>query len=275
LIVMADAIGILINALFDLLLVPFRALPQIWGLLFISLLSGLGMITVFRLVSNQDRISRIRRRMGGEILGILLHLNNPGTVIRFAGKLIRSNTVYLAHILVPLLVITLPFMLVWGQLDARYGTAVMDINDPVTVTALFENDLPARNRIEIGVSGLELIPPVVFIDTLDEISFRILPDGNIPRTLEIEEVLVQVGRIGNWNGCRILRAFDSGNSLKRLFNPWIGKIDKTPAGPVSGMYSLPDVRYGILGGHWSWIAVFLLFSSLSAIAGARIFKVNI
>ena len=118
---MTNTAGILINAFFDVLLLPFRAIPNFWGLLFISLLSGLGMIVVFKHVSNQDKILRIRRRMGGEILGILLHLSNPGTVMKFAGRLIWSNTVYLANILKPILVIAIPFMLLWGQLVASTG----------------------------------------------------------------------------------------------------------------------------------------------------------
>ncbi|RKZ06108.1 hypothetical protein DRQ25_14675, partial [Candidatus Fermentibacteria bacterium] len=93
---MTNAVESLINAFFDLLLLPFGTLPPVWGLLFISLLSSLGMIVVFRSVSNQEKISRLRRRMGGEILGILLHLRNPLTVVKFAWKLIWSNTVYLA-----------------------------------------------------------------------------------------------------------------------------------------------------------------------------------
>ncbi len=267
--------GIVLNGFFDVLLMPFRSLPHFLGLLFISLLSGLGMITVFRLVSNQEKISRLRRRMGGEILGILLHLNNPGTVMKFAGKLIWSNTVYLVCLLKPLLVLAIPFMLVWGQLDARYGSAEMDENDPLTVTVFFEDGLPARDNLEIGVSGLELIPPVVLIDTLDEASFRILPEGDFLHCLGIGGTSIQVGRTGNWNGCRILRGFDSGSSLKRFFCPWIGGVDQTEGGPDSGWYSMPVVRYRVLGGHWSWIAVFLVFSSLSAIAGVKVFKVKI
>ncbi len=264
--------GVILNGFFDVLLLPFRTLPHFWGLFFISLLSGLGMITIFKFVSNQEKISRLRRRMGGCILGILLHLSSPGMVMEFAGKLIWSNTVYLAYLLKPLLVIAIPFMLLWGQLDARYGSSEMDKIDPVTVTVFFDDGLPARDSFEIGVSGLELVPPVVFIDTLDEASFRILPEGDFLHYLEIGGTSIQVGRTGSWNGCRILRGFDSGSSLKKFFCPWIGRVN---GGPVSGWYSLPDVRYRVLGGHWSWIAVFLVFSSLSAIAGVKVFKVKI
>ena len=272
---MINLIAGILNGFFDILLLPFRILPPFWGLLFISLLSGLGMIAVFGLVSNQDKISSLRKRMGGEALGILLHVGSPRTVVEFAGKLIWSNTVYLGYILKPLLFIAIPFMLVWGQLDARYGRLGMACDIPVTVTLHYNSSMPERESIEIDVVGLEFIPPVVMIDTLNEASFRILPEGDSLRSVEINGTALRVGKTENWNGSRILRGFDSGASLKRIFFPWIGKIDQSESGPGSGWYSLPDVRYRVLGGHWSWIAVFLVFSSLSAIAGARLFKVKI
>jgi len=264
-----------LSGFFDIILLPFRMLPPFCGLLFISLVSGLGMIFVFSRVSNQKKISRLRKRMGGEVLGILLHVSSPGTVIRFAWRLICSNTLYLAYILKPLLVIAVPFMLVWGQLDARYSTEGMKKDLPITVTVQYGNGLPARENLDIKTTGVELIPPVVMVDTLDEASFRMLPESDNLRSLEIGGTVIRVGRTGNWSGCRILRGFDSGGSLKRLFCPWIGRINRTEEGPGSGSYSLPDVRYGVLGGYWSWIAVFLVFSTLSAIVGARVFKVKI
>lgn len=265
----------ILSGFFDILLLPFRMLPSFCGLLFISLVSGLGMILVFSRVSNQKKISRLRKRMGGEVLGILLHVSSPGTVIKFAWRLVCSNTLYLAYILKSLLVIAVPFMLVWGQLDARYSTDGMKENFPTTVTVHYGNGLPVRENLDIKATGVELIPPVVMVDILDEASFRILPESDALRSLEIGGTVIPIGRSGSWNGCRILRGFDSEGSLKRLFCPWIGHINQTEKGPGSGSYSLPDARYGVLGGHWSWIAVFLVFSTLSAIVGARVYKVNI
>jgi len=36
-----------------------------------------------------------------------------------------------------------------------------------------------------------------------------------------------------------------------------------------------EARYRILGGRWSWLTVFLVYSSLAAIAGAAEFKVKV
>lgn len=270
-----NIIGNILTLMLDIILIPFRSLPSIWGLLFISLLSGLGMISIFRLTSNQEKISRIRKKMLGEIFGILLHVSNPAAVMRFAGHLIWSNTLYLLYIFKPLLVIAIPFMLIWGQLDARYGTDTGDRNTPVTVTVEYEDSLPERDEINVAGSGIEIIPPVVMVDTLRQVSFRIVFEDGMIGNLDVNGTPYNMGATGLWNGAIILRGFDVGNSLKRLFCPWVGRAVLADDGPISGWYSLKAVRYRIFGGHWSWLAVFLVFSSFSAIAGAKIFDVKV
>ena len=270
-----NIIGSTLTWVLDTLLLPFRSLPSIWGLLFISLFAGLGMISIFKMTSNQEKISMLRKRMLGEIFGILLHVSSPGTVIRFAGRLIWSNTLYLLYILKPLLFIAIPFMLIWGQLDARYGSDSRDLDVPVTVTVSYEEFFPDRDDIAVSGIGIEVIPPVVMLDTLRQVSFRIAFEDGIIGSLRVNGTVSTVGSTGLWNGAIILRGFDGSNSLKRLFCPWVGRPVLTDDGPVTGWYSLQSVRYGVLGGHWSWLAVFLVFSSVFAIAGAKLFNVKI
>lgn len=270
-----NIIGSILTLFLDIILLPFRSLPSIWGLLFISFLAGFGMISIFRLTSNQVKISLLRKRMLGEVFGILLHISSPASVMRFAGRLIWSNTLYLLYILKPLLVIAIPFMLIWGQLDARYGTDIADRNTPVTVTVEYGNSLPERDEIDVAGTNIEIIPPFVMVDTLRQFSFRIILEDDMIGSLDINGKSYSMGATGLWNGAIILRGFDSSNSLKRLFCPWIDRAVLEDDGTVSGWYSLKAVHYAVLGGHWSWLAVFLVFSSVSAIAGAKIFNVKI
>ncbi|MBN2585890.1 MAG: hypothetical protein JXA64_01800 [Candidatus Fermentibacteraceae bacterium] len=264
-----------LNALFDALLYPLGGLPAFWGLLLVSLLSGIGMIAVFKAVSDQERIADLRRRMGGEILGILLHVSSPGTVLRFAGRLIRSNTVYLSCLLKPLLVMALPFMLVWGQLEARYGAEGMEEQVPVTVTVQFRDELPAREDMLVQLTGAGLVPPLVMVQALDQVSFRVVAESRADAELLVNGTAAGIGRTGEWNGSRVLRGFDAAPSLWRLFTPHVQVVRRVSGGPDSGWYSLEGRDYSIFGWHWSWTAVFLVFSMLSALAGARFLRVRI
>lgn len=264
-----------LNGFFDALLYPLGWLPPVWGLLMISILSGLGMIAVFKAVSDQDRILRLRRRMGGEILGILLHVSSPATVMKFAGRLIWSNTVYLAFLMKPLLVMAVPFVLLWGQLDSRYAAQGIPEDVPVTVTLQYDEAMPERDRLEISAEGLEIVPPVVMLDTLGQASFRVRTLEEGTGRLDLGGLEAAVGSTARWNGSRVIRGFDAAPSLWRLFTPHIDLVKRAPDGPVSGWYSLSGADYRIFGWHWSWEAVFLVFSMLSALAGARLLKVRI
>lgn len=265
----------ILNGLFDALLYPLGWLPPVWGLLMISILSGLGMIAVFKAVSDQDRIFRLRRRMGGEILGILLHVSSPATVMKFAGRLIWSNTVYLAFLLKPLLVMAVPFVLVWGQLDSRYAARGIPEGAPVTVTLEYDEAMPERDRLEISAEDLEIVPPVLMLDTLRQVSFRVLAPAEGRGRLDLSGLEAAVGSTAGWNGSRVIRGFDAKPSFWSLFTPHIDLVKRAPGGPVSGWYSLSGADYRIFAWHWSWVAVFLVFSMLSALAGARVLRVRI
>jgi hypothetical protein len=270
-----DATGTVLKVLFDALLLPFGKLPPIWGLLFISILAGLGMIRVFGRVSDQDAITRIRNRMTGEVLGILLHVSRPLTVLRFAGRLIVSNFIYLWNLFRPLIVIALPFALVWGQLEGRYSTIELaEERDPVTVTLSY-SILPQIKERTIEGSGAQILDPVMQVDTLRELSFRIAAMPGYPRTLTAGGFTFSVGRTGDWNGALVMRGFRAGRPVERLFKPWLSEYRGIPDGPFAGSFDLAAANYHVLGGHWSWLAVFLVFSSLSAIAGARLFRIKI
>jgi hypothetical protein len=270
-----DSLGTVLRLLFDALLLPFRGLPPFWGLLFLSLLTGLGMIHVFGRISDQNAITRLRRRMTGEVLGILLHVSRPSTVLRFAGRLIVSNFVYLWHLFRPMLVIALPFALIWGQLEARYSTVDLpEERDPVTVTLSYAV-LPEIEERAIEGCGISFRGHVMQVDTLREMSFRVLALPEHPRTVSAGGVSFRVGRTGDWNGAIIARGFDTGRALERLFRPWLTGAADVPDGPFAGRFDLAPAGYPVLGGRWSWLAVFLMFSTLSAMAGAKLFRVRI
>ena len=269
---MASILSVL-NFIVDALLYPFRPLPPFWGLLFISILAGLGMILIFSRFSNQPAIARLRKRMGGEVLGILLHVSRPGTVIAFALKLIWSNMLYLGHLLVPMAVMAVPFMLLWGQLDARYGARPLDPGEYRTVTLEFAGEMPSREDMDITAEGVELIPPVVMVDEINEASFRILQYEEGSGQLMAGSTAVEFGRSYEGSGAVVFRGFRGSPGIWSLFTPMYQVRTADP--DLSGRWSMPGTDYSVLGGHWSWIAVFLVFSMVSAVAGAKIMKIKV
>ncbi len=258
--------------LFNTILSPLRGMYPFAGLLAVSLVFGVFMIVVFRFTSDQKAIGRIRRRMGARALGMLLHLHSPLTVLKSAAALMADNFAYLWLILRPMLVMAIPFLITAAQLDARYGTMPMPRGTSTTVTVTW-NEMPARNSLTIGGTGLSVIEPVVFIDTLGETSFRV-SSGLPGAVITIGDDSFPAGASAEGSGRIIYRGAARGGFPGRLMTPFLSGIDE--GSPVSALrIDLAEARYRILGGRWSWLGVFLFYSSLSAIAGAAAFKVKV
>ncbi|MBD3369757.1 hypothetical protein GF402_05260 [Candidatus Fermentibacteria bacterium] len=267
---------VVFNAVFDVLTYPFSGLQPLWGLCFVSVICGIGLIILFRAASPQEAIARIRRRMGSQALGMLLFMDNPSNVIRLAGGLLWSNFRYLALVVKPLLVIAIPFMVVYSQLEARYSRAPLGAGQTTTVTVEFE-DLPARDDLEVAsLSGLDLIRPFVFVDTLRQVSFRAVVTGGPPRALSVMGSRLTVGRSREGAGAVHRWEYDDSWSVLSLLKPWVERVrGDSPRSPVGGAVVLPDARYHVLGGRWSWLAVFLVVSSATGVVGAFVLKVKI
>jgi len=278
---MSDFIDFMNRIFMDIstiLLLPFRGLPPLWGLAWLSLLAGVCMILVFKGFSNQEAIGNLRKKMGAQALGMLLFISNPLAVLSMAGRLILSNFAYLWLILKPILIIAIPFVILMGQLDARYGRIPPSQLDVITVTIVYSNDFPERNSFGVECENANLMEPFVFIPALGEVSFRIRPSGHGLITLDTGGVSITFGEADTWSGAVSFREFDTGTPFSRIVQPWNVKasyysVDSCT--PSRGRIDLPARRYDVLGGRWSWLTVLLVFSSLSAIAGAVVFRVKI
>jgi len=261
-----------------ILLLPFRGLPALWGLAWLSLLAGVCMILVFKGSSNQEAIGKQRKKMGAQAIGMLLFISNPVTVLTLAGRLILSNFAYLWLILKPILIIAIPFVILMGQLDARYGRISPSQLEEITVTLVYSNDLPERNSFDVECGNADLMEPFVFIPTLGEVSFRIRSEGPGLITLDTGGVSFTFGKADTWSGSVSIREFDTGTPFSRIVRPWNVKASDCSTDSCTllrGRIDLPTRRYDVLGGRWPWLTVLLVFSSLSALAGAVVFRVKI
>jgi hypothetical protein len=265
-----------INLVFDVLTYPFSHLDPMWGLSFVSILSGVGLILLFKAASPQQAIGAVRRRMGSQALGMLLFMDSPSNVLKLAGGLIWSNFRYLALVVKPLLVIAVPFLLVYSQLEARYSREPLGPGLTTTVTVEFDR-LPERDDLEIGdLSGLSYVGPPVFIDTLRQVSFRTDVIEDPPRVLGVMGSRLTLGRVRDAAGAVQHWEYDDSWSVLSPIEPWVEVIERaSPSSPVGGSVVLTGAAYDVLGGRWSWLAVFLVFSSATAVLGAVVLKVKV
>ena len=160
-----DAIYAPLRGLFDALLRPLVGLGPWWLLVGLSLPLTVGVLLVFRRVSNQRRLEAVKRKIHAGLFEIRLFNDDPLAILRAQGEILRQNVAYFALNLVPMLVILPPMLLLFIQLQPYRGYQGFASGDRFLVTATLTGDweagVPAgpegkpRARLEVP-AGVEV-----------------------------------------------------------------------------------------------------------------------
>jgi len=170
-------INAILGKIFDLLLLPFRSLNPWAGMAFISLLTGLLMLFIYRLASNQTGIRDVKSRIKAHLLELRLYKDNMGVTMRAQGQILGANLRYLALNLKPLVVMIVPLVLILAQLNLWFGAEPLPTGRPAI--------LKVKLKPGVDVLGTEFSlesPPEIAIETpplrleeLREVDWRIRP----------------------------------------------------------------------------------------------------
>jgi hypothetical protein len=109
------------TAVFDPLLAPFGHGSAVFDLLLWPALMGVLAILVYKAVSNQKALARVKAQISMRLLEIRLFSHDILQVLRSTGMILAKNFVYLGNHMVPMLVMTVPFVVILAQLVANYA----------------------------------------------------------------------------------------------------------------------------------------------------------
>ncbi|MBZ0267028.1 hypothetical protein K8I85_02630 [bacterium] len=114
-------VNAIFRQIFDLLLLPFAALPYWVGVTVLGCLLSVGMLWVYKKTSDQDRIDKVKARIFAGIFEIRLYNDDLRAIFRAQGTILRNNLQYFGLSLVPLAWMIIPMVLMIGQLNHHYG----------------------------------------------------------------------------------------------------------------------------------------------------------
>jgi hypothetical protein len=173
----------LLRSLFDILLAPFQGMPAWVPLLLISIVTAVFALIVYKYLSNQDQLERVKDRMFAGIFEIRLYNDSLPLIFKATGSILANSLRYFWLAFWPaMLVIMVPIVLVIAQLQFHYGLQGFEPGD----TVLLEVDLepPAgQETFEIGASkptarlelpqGVAQDTPPVWIPTENRLVWRL------------------------------------------------------------------------------------------------------
>ena len=272
-------INSILGKLFDLLLLPFRSLNPWAGMAFISLLTGLLMLLIYRLTSNQSGIRRVKDKIKAHLLELRLFKENMGVTMRAQGQILRANLRYLALNLKPLLVMIVPLVLILSQLNLWFGSEPLSVGRPAI--------LKVRLQPDVNVLGTEFsldAPPEIAVETpplrieeSKEVDWRFQPRaaGRFNLTIRagdknyLKTVIVDGRHLDKVSSIKVKRSF-----LDELLYP--GEKALPADGRIKAIEVVyPVKRLPLFGLKLHWLIAYLGLSIVFGFALKKPFRVEI
>ena len=230
----------------------------------ISILTGVGMLLVFRHTSNQAAVRRAKSLVTAHLLEFRLFMDEPRLILRAQRDLVMANLRFLKLMLWPVVVLALPMALLLAGLDAFYGHAPLRVGEPAIVTAQLKQDgtpLILKAPVEIALET-----PPVHVPAERQVSWRVRPLRPVAAELEfVRQDRVFRKSISAGAGMRFLS--ERRGSIAGLF------LHPTEAPITDSEIEWIEVRYpGATILHLHWLVWFFAVSGVTALALRRRFR---
>jgi len=274
-------VNTVLRALVDGLLFPFRELPPIVGLTFISLLTSILLLIVFKKTSNQKALEAVKRKIHACLFEIRLFNDDFRSIFRAQLEILRHNLTYLRYSTVPMVWTLPPLVLLIAQLQFHYGYESLHVGHPAlvkaTIGAAEEGGSKPSIRLEASGPGLEVQEPPIWIPSLREMAWRIEPRSKGEYELRIVN--------GSESVTKSVRVTDGPDSIVRRSPVRVrGFLDELlyPAEPPlprgafeSIAVGYPEANVDVFGIELHWMIVYFVLSIAFAFLLRRTFKVTI
>jgi hypothetical protein len=269
----------LLSGLFGLLFLPFRHLNPWFGMAFISLLTGLLMLFIFRLTSNQEGIRKVKDRIKAHLLELRLFKDNMSVTMTAQGRILRANLRYIGYSARPMLVMMVPLVLILIQLNLWFGYEPLRPGESAIVKVKLEG---SRNPIDLDAaleppSGVVVETPPLRVEEEKEIDWRIRAEspGIHELTVKLEgQSLAKSVVIGAAGWERISPVKVRRGFLEELINPGEKPLPAgTPVRSIEVLY--PSKRLEVLGLRLHWLVAYFALSILFGFALKRPLKIEI
>ncbi len=184
------------NTIFDVVIAPFGHEPAWFDLILWPVLMGVLAIAVYKVVSNQKGLERVKSQISMRLLEIRLFSHDIGQVLRSTGMILVKNTLYLGNHMVPMLVMFVPFVVILAQLVSNYAYDPAPSRAVELLHVRLDPDagVPARDVSLELPDGVALdAPPVHTADHQAFYRLRAEADGDHVLTLRVGDEVFEKG----------------------------------------------------------------------------------
>lgn len=232
----------------------------------ISVLTGIGILLVFRRTSDQTAVRRAKSLVTAHLLEFRLFMDEPRLILRAQRDLILANLRFLKLMLWPVVVLALPMALLLAGMDAFYGRAPLVAGQPAIVTAQLRGTAAGTPLLLRAPAEIAVETPGVRVPAEHQVSWRIRPLRGTDAELE----LVREGRV-------FRKSIAAGEGMRYLSErrASLAGLLLHPAEPplFDSEIDWIEVRYpGAHILHLHWLVWFFVISGATALLLKRKFR---
>ncbi len=267
----------MLNTIFDLFFSPFSKSHPLYGITWVSLLTALIVIPLFKYTSNQEGIKEIKDRIIGHILEIRLFRDDVRVIFSAQKNILKYNMIYIGHMLKPLVFMIVPVMIIIIQTEARFGYRPLKVGE----SAIVEVKEASAHHSDVEL----LAPKGIKIETTplrikdsdgEEIYWRIraVKEGEFAIRFKSDDSETAESIIVGSDIRRFPQALVKGGIVRFLLHP----ADK----PLPEDSSIKEIRIHypplyirVFGWKFHWLVPYLILTLILSFILVKPFKVNI
>jgi len=270
-----QAVGLVVK----IFLLPFTGLNPWVGMIFISLVTAILMLFIYKKTSNQHGIKEAKNLIKGYLLEIRLFPNDFGIFLGGLKRLLSANLRYLAYNLKPLLVMIVPIFLLLAQMNLWFGYQIPQPGETLLLKVEF-NQAVEVDRLDLQVEA----PPGVMVDSPP---VRIIDENEVDWRLRIVEL--RGGQLVIKNGgemyakdislppsrlARVSAIRVNQNIWEQLLNPGEKPLPReAEIKKIEVVY--PSARLNLFGLKIHWLVAYFVLSIIFGFGLKGWFKVEI
>ena len=264
----------------DILLYPFSSFgaeSSVWGLLLVSVISGVLFLILYGKISAQGTVKKVKRGIGANLLEAVLYRHDLRTSLGAQTKMFGGGFLYFMLAVPPILIMLIPCVLILAQLELRYGARPLRVGEAAVLSVKLRDASLVNDLRATAGNGVTLTSPVRIPET-GEVAWRVDPKdvGLHPVTIELPSQGVKLEEhiaVGTSSG-KIEPGSYSSWAMKLLYP---SSIDLQTKGGAIEQITLPypATSVSILGLKTHWLVIFGVISILAGIIASRIFHVEI
>lgn len=269
-----DTVNLIASKVIDIILLPFSALSPGWGLIFVSALTGILLIFLYGLVSNQKAIKGVKRKISASILEVILYRHDIGQCLKAQGRMLAAGFKYFLLAVPPLIILMIPCIIILAQLNLRYEERPLETGESLVLTATLKDTNKLMDTKIEPPAGLQVSEPL-----------RISEDKQVVWKINAVEPGKHLLRFTNSSDPLIEKNVYVGAKdsplYSNFYNSWMWTIlypkeNKDLSNAFTQVsLSYPKSEHSLLGMEMHWIIIFFLVSLVSGLIAARFFKVEI